>query len=73
LIGYFGCRERRNPVISLKTAFSFYTEVLGVDKFGLLDLKYPPIFISASNEWFSTCSVKHIANFAVLLNADRKK
>jgi hypothetical protein len=30
-----------------------------------LVLNYPPFFVSASYDWCSTCSVKHIANFAV--------
>jgi hypothetical protein len=73
LIGYFSCREPRSPVISLKTAFSFYTKVFGLDKFAIFDLEYAPNFVSASNNWYSTCSVKHIAILRFLLNADRKK
>jgi hypothetical protein len=38
-IGCFGCREPRDAVISLKTAFSLSTEVLPVDKFALFGLK----------------------------------
>jgi hypothetical protein len=64
-IGYFGCRKPGDHVIPLKTPFLSTIEVLGVDKFVLLDLKYPPLFVFASNEWCSTCSGKHIANFAV--------
>jgi hypothetical protein len=63
--GYFGCRELRDPVISLKTASSLQYRSLLVYKFAPSDIKYPPIFVSASYDWYSTCSVKHIANFAV--------
>jgi hypothetical protein len=63
--GYFGCRGLHDPVFSLETAFSLLRRTPLVDKFTLSGLKYPPIFISASNDWYATCSVKHIANFAV--------
>jgi hypothetical protein len=36
-----------------------------VSKLAAFSLEYPRVFVSASYDWCSTCSMMHIANFAV--------
>src|SRR3981189_1658722 len=72
--GYFGCRALGDPIISTKIAIFGFLQTLQVYQCAPLVLKYPRIFVFASYDWYSTCSVKDIANFAgFCLNADRKK
>ena len=71
--GYFGCRQHGSAELQINRQFCDVPDCHGVS-IRSSDPKYPRVFVFASYDWCSTCSVKNIANFAGFrLNADRKK